>query len=461
MLDWPKDTAFVEALERRQYLGGDGTRFMAEGVYLYLYEAWCDGILFGVRSLMAETDEIEAWRVVVELWKSQKRDLKYLEVPPEIASQLGVPMEFAKVRRRESEEEDEETSTMTKQTETVGEANAGSAQNEPTWKKRKEFDGTTCGYVGCTHDADGYVQGTRSTKEGANGRLWYGPACTPCVRKWHQTLVPMSLAQLAAQRTGASDLAGILDLEVGEVLKRLDAAGIDEKGQRLTQLAPQAAEAGATLAEVFAEPGAAIVALEQSYTIAVVVPFDAIEAVRSEMTQTLAGIAGFVITNQEQMDYASSYLQRVKGLSNEIDAARKAISKPFRKQVEAIQTYFKPALDALSDVEKGLKARIQAGYQLAQQTQAVAFQAAEAALAAGNVQQAGLATQSAIAADLALPKGLSMRSRLKWEVVDPSQVPGPLWSIDAVKVDAAIDAGHREIPGIRIWEDQSIAARAV
>jgi hypothetical protein len=365
-------------------------------------------------------------------------------------------MEFAKERRRDSEEDDEETH-MKKQTETVGEANAGSATNEPTWKKRKEFDGTTCGYVGCTHDADGYVQGTRSTKEGANGRLWYGPACTPCVRKWHSTLVPMSLAQLAAQRTGASDLAGILDLEVGEVIKRLAAAGIDERGQKLAQ---QTAEAGATLAEVFAEPGAAI-AQRQEYTIAVVVPFDSIEAVRSEMAQTLAGIAGFVITNQDQMDYASSYLQRVSGLSNEIDAARKAISKPFRKQVEAIQTYFAPALEALAEVKAGLKQCIQAGYQLAQQTQASAFQAAEAALASGNLQQAGLATQNAIAADLALPKGLSMRTRLRWEVVDPSQVPGPLWSIDATKVDAAIDAGHREIPGIRIWEDQSIAARAV
>jgi hypothetical protein len=407
---------------------------------------------------MADLTDIEAWRVVVELWRSQKKDLKYLEVPPEIASQLGVPLEFA--RRRRVEEDGEEMTMASKKSNGSSESVAyqGSATNEPVWKKRREFDGTTCGYVGCTRAANGYVQGTRSTKDGANGRLWFGPACTPCVRVWHPTLSPMSLAQLAAQRTGASDLAGILDLEVGEVLKRLDAAGIDERGQSL----------GGQVSHVHAPPqlavpdvsGTALVAEQQEYTIAVVVPFGDIEAVRSEMAQTLVNIAGFTITNQEAMDYASRYLQRVKGLSNEIDAARKAISKPFRKQVETIQEYFKPALDALSEVEKGLKSRIQAGYQLAQQTQAAAFQAAGAALAAGNTQQAGLATQSAIAADIALPKGLSMRTRLRWEVVDPSQVPGPLWSIDPVKIDAAIDAGHRQIPGVRIWEDQSIAARA-
>jgi hypothetical protein len=48
----------------------------------------------------------------------------------------------------------------------------------------------------------------------------------------------------------------------------------------------------------------------------------------------------------------------------------------------------------------------------------------------------------------------------KWELVDPMQVPTEYWSIDPAKLDAAVKAGAREIPGVRVYEDARVIARS-
>lgn len=402
-----------------------------------------------ISHLLANEHGLEVWRLVVEHWKAQGRNLKFLEIPPELASQLDVPMDATKERRREPPDEAEEEEERMTAASTAESSYTGSAKNEPRWKKRKEFSGDECGYQGCSKPADGYVQGIRSTKEGKNdaaqGRLWFGPACTACVRKFHPTLVPMTLAQLAQQRNGASDLASLLDIELGALQQRLEAAGIDERGQPLTAVQHNS-EASAK---------------QESFAIEVVIPYDSLAQKSAEAEQTLAALGSFQITTQEQMDYASSYLQRIKALYKELDEQRLAVSRPFVKRVKEVQSRFKPALQLLSQVEDVLKDRIQAGYAYAQQMQAAAFGQAQVALERGDQRGAAIATQQAIAADVTLSPGISLRPRLRWEVVDPSQVPGVLWSVDPVKVDAAIDAGYREIPGVRIWEEQGVAARQV
>lgn len=435
-----KDGPFCDTLKEREYLTPSGGLLMAAGIYLYLHELWLDGIAQG------KMDALEDWRLVLEYWKAHGKDLRYLEIPPELADKLGVPKDVTVTKREEAMADN--TSEY-----------EGSGSKEPKWKKRKEFDGKSCGYQGCNRAADGYVQGTRSTKEGKSGALWFGPACKQCVRDWHQTLEPLTLAKLAEQRHGASDLALVLDLEVGEVLKRLDAAGIDERGRKLAIDTIVVIRGG----DPKDAPSAEDVSVEESqtFTIAVVVPFASILSKRTEAEATLAALANFHICDQSQMDYASTYLARVKGLYNEIEAEKKAISGPFKAQVTKIQKHFKPALELLSEVERTLKQKIQEGYQRAQAAQQAAFQGAERALATGDLQGAALASQQAVAADVTLSSGVQVRKTIKFRIVNPAAVPTWAWSPDPEKIQAAIDAGWREIPGVEIYEDTTIASRAV
>jgi hypothetical protein len=457
--------------------------------------------------------DIEIWRLVVEHWRSQGKDLRFLEVPRELAEQLGVPLELAVDRTKTHETEQESEDTMAKKTVKKIKkappakktpppkakpkvASRATAKAEPVpvstspedrvrepvspteepavegateelkWKKRREFEGDMCGYAGCTKKADGYVSGIRSTKEGERDRrnLWYGPACVSCVRKRHPSLNPVSLAELAHQRTGASDLASVLDIEVGEVHKRLLAAGVDERGQSLT--APE--QQGQTMPQA---PGTALAVAEESHTISVAVPYSIIGAIRAEMSTTLQALQPFVIRSQEQMDYASKYMQRVKGLFNDIEERRKDIARPFREVINTIQAHFNPVKADLQAVELALKSRIDEAYTWSQQQQAQSFAAAQGALAAGNTQGVAVATQQAMGADLSLAKGVSMQSVLCFEITDASRLPGIYWSPDAAKIQAALDSdpdgarallnqGYEVISGVRVWVENIVKARA-
>jgi hypothetical protein len=356
--------------------------------------------------------DYECWDALISIWTKTGRDISFLEVPSTILQQREAMMSITK----------------------------------PTWKKKKFFDGTECGYQNCKNPAEGYIaETTRPTKGGAT--LWFGPACTPCVRKWHDSLNPLPLAELARQRNGASDLAAVLDVEVGEVLKRLHAAGIDEKGPPRQQELPHTALATTTTALATVEN--------------IGIPVQSLTAAYEEARDTLVELGKFEIVNQSQMDFASGLLQEVKVKWARIEADRKSLAKPWQDRVKEVQNYFKPPLDLLAQAEQILKQKIVEGTQRAQAAQQAALVAAQQALQQGNMQGVAVATQAVQASDVVLPKGIGMRGLVRFEIVDPSLLPPVFWSPDPVKVQAAIDAGHRQIPGVKIWEDQSVTARSV
>ena len=348
------------------------------------------------------------------------------------------------------------------------------SDGKPNWRRQKYFTADFCGYEGCANNADGYVADTRPTK-GGEDRLWFGPVCIVCVRKWHPTLNPISLAELARQRNGASDLAVILDVEVGEVQKRLFKAGIDERGVPLGQGEPQPPRdvEGLPLhsapvnrealgqvsqpAEVVAEvpPGAIIV------TQPVHIPVPTLKSIYEEGAGFIASLQQFHIYDQAGMDLANTFVKEIKLKWQAVEKLRKQTTKPLRAKYKEAQAYFTPVLNLLAQCERILKTKITEGDERARQTQQNALHAAQTAFQQGDVAGVALATQQAVAAEVALPQGTSIRGRVRWEYADFSKLPADFWSWqpDANKVQAAIDAGYRDIPGLRIWEDPIVAVR--
>ncbi len=53
--------------------------------------------------------------------------------------------------------------------------------------------------------------------------------------------------------------------------------------------------------------------------------------------------------------------------------------------------------------------------------------------------------------------GVSMRTVKRWAVADESQVPDSFWILDESTIGGFIRAGGT-IPGIRVWEETSVAA---
>lgn len=191
----------------------------------------------------------------------------------------------------------------------------------------------------------------------------------------------------------------------------------------------------------------------------------AIEAAK-ENVEFLEVVKGYVIQNDEEYADAAELLKVVKSKTKLLDEERTVSVKPLNDEVKEINAWFKPALDRLKQCETELK-RIMGAYSLAkaqeqQRLLAEASKAAEEALVTSSNPQANVMAlvQQATAAQAPKVVGVSVSKVWKWELVDASQIPLEYWSIDAAKIEAAVKAGAREIPGVRVYEDARVVARA-
>jgi hypothetical protein len=311
------------------------------------------------------------------------------------------------------------------------------------WKRKTYFDGTECGYSGCTKPAKGYVSGTKPTK-GGKGALWFGPACDTC----DPNVKPISLAELARQRNGASDLALVLDIEVGDVHKRLAALGIDDRGNALPP----------------ANGGVALPATEDGIYIQaepIFVPVRDLDAKLAWLDQTLAWAATVHISNQIEMDQIGAFLVQVKGFIDNAEKARVAAVQPWENKAKEVSAFYNKVVNPAKRLEKVLKQKIDEGKQRADLAAQAAYLAAQAAHQQGNMAGVAMATQAAAAADVVLPQGIHVRPKIRWEIIDPNGVRSDLWSwvVDPAKVEAAIAAGDYNLgPGIRVWEENTVYA---
>lgn len=420
---------------------------------------------------------LDEWKALLEYRGGNPAGLG---IPPDIAAQLGV--DLPETIQQPTEEEDNEMASK-KETEPV---------QTHDIKKKRYFDGSTCAFKGCQKPAEGYVSAIKATKDHEAGRLWYGPAC-----KNHPGRTVLTLAELAHQRDGASDLALVLDVEVGDVLKRLEEAGIDEKGKKLgaadavdyespitedqlngTQQASQEAQEEAQQAPQQTpeaqqlplapepEPKSEVVAqTPQSAMLSVVappvqIPSEDLQHSQGAGMQVLGTLQTFEIRDQQGMELAGSLLRMVKEEWNRLDAVRKHIGKPLREKLKEIQGHFKPVQDIYEQAEAILKGKISEATQQMMQAQAQAMAAAQQAHQQGDQQAMAVATQQAAQTDVQLPKGVHTRKVARFQVVDPSQLPGEFWTPDRQKIQAYVDAGWRQIPGVQIWEEEVVIGRA-
>lgn len=181
---------------------------------------------------------------------------------------------------------------------------------------------------------------------------------------------------------------------------------------------------------------------------------------------------------------AAETLGRVKSAIKQIEEQRVAITKPINEALRTINAQAKVAADPWQNVERKIKGAI-AAYDAEQdrirrEAQRVADEAArkereklerQAAAAAAKgkedkaveLEQRAAAVVSAVAQpETPKVEGVSRRFVVKTEVTDPKLVPREYCKPDEPKIDKIAKAmgGDIEIPGVRIWKEAVISARA-
>lgn len=170
---------------------------------------------------------------------------------------------------------------------------------------------------------------------------------------------------------------------------------------------------------------------------------------------------GLELKSNEEMALASEMIKDVKRFFKEIDAERQEYTKPLNEMLGEVNGLYQPVLKKLTSIEAALKVAV-GNYTRVQQEQQRALLAAAAAEAAAQKtrEQAEAVVQQALQVAQAAPPmkvgGVSVTEVWDFELVDTEQVPRQYLAVDATKVKAAIKAGVRDIPGLRIFSKASV-----
>lgn len=186
---------------------------------------------------------------------------------------------------------------------------------------------------------------------------------------------------------------------------------------------------------------------------------DAIVHETYEAQENLKVFKKLNIKTQDDINDAEAVTIDVKKAIKRLKAERDAALAPLKELVALGTGIYGPLLLLLENGERVLKAKISEGIVHLRNEQNRALKAVSTLTGAGRI---GPARQVLLnMPDAQLPKNTSIREIWKWELQDIEKVPVEhlLLVVNATSVEAAIEAGARQIPGLRIYKVDSVTIR--
>lgn len=210
-------------------------------------------------------------------------------------------------------------------------------------------------------------------------------------------------------------------------------------------------------------------------------PFD-IEQAKAELSvheeaikQMLEQSKEHQITDETSNKAAIQMGLQAKKLSKKIKAMGADKTKEHRDFVSAVRNMVKLYTDMLDSIETGLKAKFREYSRIKEmerrEAEKKAQEVAKRLQEKVNKEAEEKGIEPVQVPDVALPEkqqpvrteegSASVRKRWTWdkESVDFAQVPDEYKTIDAVAINRAIRAGLRNIPGIRIYQEEEAVWR--
>lgn len=183
-----------------------------------------------------------------------------------------------------------------------------------------------------------------------------------------------------------------------------------------------------------------------------------LEVERSSITEAMKELSDFSIETASDLQTAAELLNDVVGRKTRINERLAEITKPMRQAEKSVRDLFRPVQDAMEEAETWLKGRIDSARKAIEARNRDLLEQSRAAVANGD-----LPLVAALTSELqppSTPDGVQFRSRWTFEIVDESQVPREFLRVDEKAIRAAVKAskGKIEIPGVRVYEDTTVAA---
>jgi chromosome segregation ATPase len=216
------------------------------------------------------------------------------------------------------------------------------------------------------------------------------------------------------------------------------------------------------------------------------------DPLKNDVVQLVARIPELRVVDHASNIIAAEHGSKIKALQKAIEARRDDLVRPLNTEVKRVNAYAKEIQAPLEDAERHLKKELAAFATVEAQRKAAERQKAEEAaraekarieleqkerdeaMAAAGVSVAPEQTETEIAEahkvvdqafraqarELARPAVPNVKQVWKFEVVDPSAVPREFLMVDEQAIRRFVASGGRDLSGVRIYSEASVALRA-
>ena len=151
------------------------------------------------------------------------------------------------------------------------------------------------------------------------------------------------------------------------------------------------------------------------------------------------------VQDEDQAGRMAEYLKQLTAFLHSAEERRKAAKEPYLEASRAVDGFFRRMTDAIASAKTKVALRLS----VYQEEKAKAVQAI--------APDVGTHEAGRVRSELGVTAAL--RQSWDFEIVDERKVPKKYLSVDTAKVRAAIKAGEREIPGLRVYQRTTTIVR--
>lgn len=189
-----------------------------------------------------------------------------------------------------------------------------------------------------------------------------------------------------------------------------------------------------------------------------------IEAIKTEVDEFLYNMQEVQIVSAEQYTEAGDLLKQVQMKIKRLDDKRKEYTQPLDESKKRIMADFKAITEPLEEFVSGVKSKMLTWAQAEQKRLDEEQKRIEAeALAKAKEENVSEVQVPVVNTATKTQRGevatTTIKKVWKWEPVDISLTPHEYLAFDGGKIAQAIRDGVREIPGVKIYQDDQIAIR--
>lgn len=187
------------------------------------------------------------------------------------------------------------------------------------------------------------------------------------------------------------------------------------------------------------------------------IPTKELAAIEKEISPMVSKAQSYEITNVQQVDEASVFLRELQQTEKRIEDKRTEITKPMNQSLKAINDLFKKVSAPIIQARGLLTNRILTW----RREEADRIEKEEARRR--KIQDAHAEMGHEVNAPVMIQRtettiGNTRVSKVwKWKLEDFGKLPDDFKGIDGVKINAVIRGGIREIPGLKIYEEEALS----